>query len=74
MPFLQAHKVKFTIEWKLFIIIASIPALIGLLIYLPGLSLYFDILIVLLGTTIAYTRLHVVTRKDLSMIARAVLP
>ncbi len=69
-----AHKVKFTIEWKSFITITSIPALIGLLIYLPSLPFYLGIPIILFGTTIAYTRLRVITREDLSIIAKAILP
>jgi len=69
-----AHKIKFTVEWKSFIIITAIPALIGLITYLPSLPFYLGIPIILLGTTITYTRFHIVTREDLSIIATSILP
>ena len=69
-----AHKIKFTIKWKPFITITTIPTLIGLLTYLPNLPHYIGIPIILLGTTITYTRLNIITREDLSIIATSILP
>ncbi len=69
-----ANRVKFKINWKSFITITLIPSLIGLPVYLSNLPFYLGIPIILLGTTITYARLHLVTREDLSIIARAILP
>jgi len=69
-----AYKVEFSIKWRSFITIIAIPTLVGLLTYLPRLPFYIGIPIILLGTTLIYTRLKIISREDLSIIATSILP
>lgn len=71
---LIAYRIKFAIMWEVFIITIMVPIIVGLPVYFFNLPYYLGIPLILLGSSIIYARLRVITRDDLGIIATAVLP